>query len=131
MKQPAITFVINNNSYSLSATDVAGIRDMPSTDRQHLIALLESVKSAEALSRVAVENAVDTARKASAAPGVVRPVDYQAVKPERLGVGDADALMARLIAEENRNKKSGLTKQSIYKVFGGFAVVVFLLVILL
>ncbi|MEH6593359.1 MAG: hypothetical protein V7746_24025 [Halioglobus sp.] len=131
MKQPAITFVINNNSYSLCATDAAGIRSMPAADRQCLIALLESVKSEEARSRSAVQNAVDAARKAPVAPALGRAVDYQAVKPERLGAGDADALMARLIAEENRNKKPGLTKLSIYKVFGGFAVVVFLLVILL
>ena len=38
-------------------------------------------------------------------------------KPERLGAGDVDALMAKLIAEEKQNKRPGITKSDIYKWF--------------
>jgi hypothetical protein len=133
MKQSPITIVINDNSYRLCVTDLAAIRKIPSEDRQHLIALLESVKNEEARSSTAVQDVVNTVLGASAdvTTRVGRPADYQAVKPERLGAGDVDALMARLIVEEGRNKKPGLTKQSIFKFAGGIAVVVFLLVVLL
>ena len=123
MQQSAITVVINGSAYSLRADDVAAVSAMPAADRQQLLALLEALKGAERTADRIVQNSLRVA--AGAAP---HGVDQ--VKPERLGAGDADALMARLVMEENRHKKPLPTRQSLYKWVTVFAVVVVLLVVI-
>ena len=107
---------------------------IPKTDRQQLMTLLEAVKHQEILSLAAVQKAVDSARlpsrSALKADEAGSPVNYSNTKPERLGSGDVDALMARLIQEEKRNQKPGLTQWSIYKVVAGLAAVLILIVLI-
>jgi len=138
MEQAIVTFIINGKTYSLRASDGEAIREIPSADRQQLIALLEAVKLQETLSHRAVQNAaqkaVDKTRIASqAATNGAKAGDTterQDIKPERLGSGDIDALMSRLIMEEKRDKKPGLTTQGLVKWVAGLAAIIILLVLI-
>lgn len=135
MKQPTITFIINGTTYSLCASDTGAIRKIPAIDRQHLVTLLEQVKDQENLSAAAVQQEMDKARFYSRSPtsvpaAVIQPGQGD-IAPERLGGGDIDALMARLVLEDKRSRKPTLTKRGIYKVIGVFAVLVVLLVVIL
>jgi hypothetical protein len=122
MNESGITFVVNGNAYSLRPNDGAAAGAIPAADRQQLIALLETVKEAE---RTADRIAESSRQKvAGAGPG-----NMDQIKPERLGAGDADALMARLVMEENRHKKAIPTRQGFYKWMAVFAFVVILLVV--
>jgi hypothetical protein len=123
MDQSGITFVVNGNAYSLRAGDTGAAGAIPAADRQQLIALLETVQEAErAANRIA-----EGSRQVLAGTD---PIDMGQMKPERLGAGDADALMARLVMEESRDKKSIPTRQGLYKWFAICAVVVILLVVI-
>jgi hypothetical protein len=70
-------------------------------------------------------------RSATSAPAAGIQSGHNDVKPERLGSGDIDALMARLVVEDNRNRKPVLTKHGIYKAIGALAVIVVLFVFIL
>jgi hypothetical protein len=134
MKQPAVTFVVNNRTYSLSASDTEAMRNIPAADRQQLITLLEAIKVQDSLARAAVQAAAESviapSQAAIRAPETGNRTTHQDSKPERLGSGDVDALMARLILEEKQNQKPGLTKQGLYKVLVGAAVFIFFLVLI-
>jgi hypothetical protein len=134
MEQPKITFIINDKTYSLIASDARAIRDIPSADRQQLILLLDAIKQQDALAQVAVQHAVERAQ-VSTKPPVTGPenggtLDQKAPKPERLGSGDIDAMMTRLIMEEKRDKKPGLTTQDLVKWVAGLTVAIILLVLI-
>lgn len=128
MEQSKITFIVDGNTYHLRATDSEAIREIPGADRQQLIALLEAVKQQDRLARAAVEQA---AVQQAAVHGAGDPLAPGAVRPERLGSGDVDALMARLAMEEARGRKPGMSSGGVYKWAGGFVAVVVLLVLLL
>lgn len=134
MEQSKITFIVNGNTYSLRASDSAAIRDIPADQRQQLIALLEAVKVQDSLSSAAVNSAVERAKgraqPASNSPGTVTVDTPQPQVPERLGRGDVDALMARLVLEEKHQRKTGPTKQGIYKLAAGIAFGLILLVLI-
>ena len=134
MSQSRITVIINGTTYSLCASETEAMGNIPAADRGQLIALLEALKSQETSSGEAVERAVNYATRSapaatfnSAAGGQIQ----QQPSPERLGTGDVDALMARLVMEDSQNKKQGLTKQGIYKGLAGFLALVVLLVLIL
>ena len=127
MHSPAITFIVDGKTYSLSAGNSAAIRAIPADHRQQLIALLEAIKHQDNVSKAAVQKAVDYAKAPQDKAG--KPLQDKVPKPERLGSVDADALMARLIIEEKRGKKPGLTKEGLYKVLAGFVAVIFLLIV--
>ncbi|MDH5613226.1 MAG: hypothetical protein OEY66_12315 [Gammaproteobacteria bacterium] len=135
MNQPPVIVIINKKPYTLTATDSETIRAIPTEDRQQLIALLEALKlqespvPASAMPISAGTNA--PSYTAATDPGSVNVPDHQTINRERLHSGDADALMAQLIMEENLNKKPGLTKQSIHKWTAVIAVIVFFLVLIL
>ncbi|MCB1699678.1 MAG: hypothetical protein H6985_17715 [Pseudomonadales bacterium] len=128
MDQPTITFFLNGKTYSLRPGDTAAIGAIPSEDRQVLLALLESVKQQEDLAMAVARRAVDKARGAS--HGVTAPPGPRPAAGERLGSGDVDALMARLVMEENRNRKPALTRQGMYKWVLGSAAIIILLLLL-
>lgn len=135
MKQPTITFIINGSTYSICASDTAAIRKISTIDRQHLVTLLEQVKYQESLSAAAVQQAMDKAKfyshdATSVTAAAIQP-DPKDIKPERLGSGDIDALMARLVLEEQRSRKPALSKRWMYKVISVFAVLLVLLLIIL
>lgn len=134
MEPTPITFVMNGKTYRISADKPEAIRHIPRADREQLIQLLEEVKlqdqlAAHAVGQVAAK-AMPPAAKIPAASNVVSAAQPVQPKPEPLGAGDVDDLMARLIMEENRNKKPGLSAQAIYMWAAGILAVIFLLVVL-
>ena len=130
MEQARITFVINGKTFSLRASDGDGIGAMPAPERQQLIDLLEAVKQHESRTREVARRALDKAAlSGGAAAGT--PGDYRPAGGERLGSGDVDALMARLVAEDNRKRNPGPTRQDLYKWVLGIGVVFILLVLIL
>ena len=135
MKQPTIIFIINGTTYSLCASDTEAIRNIPSSDRQHLITLLEQVKIQEKLSVAVVQQQIDKGkfytRDAKRVPEAGTQPDHKTNKPERLGSGDIDAVMAQLVVEEKRSRKPALTKLGMYKVIGWFAAFIVFLVLIL
>jgi hypothetical protein len=134
MTEPTVTVIIEGRTYRLCASDTSALRDMPTGDRQHLMTLLQELQRQDGLSRVAVQNALEHARSTSLpsanASGVGVSLAEQGKSPERLGSGDIDAVMARLVVEENRSRKPALTAPRLYKMVGMFAVAVILLVLI-
>lgn len=128
MEQAPVTFIVSGNTYSLRAGDTEAIRAISGEDRRQLIALLEAVKEQERLSQVAVQAA---ANRVGMGPEATLTSASSSPSPERLGSGDADALMARLIMEENRNKKPPISTQTLYKWLGVTLTVIVLLVMIL
>ena len=134
MDQPRITFVINDNTYSLRPTDQQAITAISNADRQQLLALLEAIKTHDTLSRVEVQKAAERAeillQNGGEGATANAPHSHPSPRPERLGSGDTDALMARLVMEEKLNRKPGVTKNTVYKFTGGIAVVIILLIVI-
>ena len=130
MDESRITFVINGKTFSLRASDGEGIGAIPAAERRQLIDLLEAVKQQENRAREIARRAMD---KASSSPGGIAGAaapNYSPGRGERLGTGDVDALMARLVAEESRNRKPGLTREGLLKwVLGAVAVIILLVLI--
>ena len=131
MEQTRITFVINGKTFSLRASDGEGIGAMPAAERQQLIDLLEAVKQHESRTREIAQRALDKAALTAGGAAAGATPDYRPAGGERLGSGDVDALMARLIAEDNRKRKPGPTRQDLYKWVLGIGVVFILLVLIL
>ncbi len=134
-KQPT-TFILNGNTYRLLPTDSDAIRQIPKADRQQLIELLEAIQQQDRLSQAAVQQAATktsqtaaiTTAKTNPASATTATTPTQQTPPERLGEGDIDDLMTRLIMEEKGNKKPQLTPQTIYLWAGGIlAVIIFLI----
>jgi hypothetical protein len=136
MSYPRITFIIHGTTYSLCASETEAMRSIPGADRAQLITLLEALKHQDASPNEVVNSAVNCTKRSVPTEAAThtalgaRAAMSQAM-PERLGAGDVDALMARLVMEESQSKKQGLTKQSVYKGLAGFLVLVVLLVIIL
>ena len=128
MNQPKIIVIINKKPYILYASDVESIRSIPSSERQQLITLLESIKKQESLSQ-SENQQVELAASTITDAGIIS--GEQKMKPELMNSGDVDAVMAQLIMEENLKKKSGPTKQSINKWMIVIAAIIFLLVLIL
>lgn len=136
MEKQTTTFILNGNTYKVGPTDTDAIRQIPKAERQQLIELLEAVKLQDRLAQVAVQQAVSKADQAASA--VKAKPGYEAVSTtlppeattERLGEGDIDDLMTRLIMEERTNQKPQTTPQTIYKWTGGIIIVVILLLYL-
>ncbi|MDH5387840.1 MAG: hypothetical protein OEY06_05280 [Gammaproteobacteria bacterium] len=129
MNQQDIIVIINKKPYTLNASDVEKIRNIPSVDRQQLIVLLEAIKREEvSTQQMAAKVSAITSTISSDTSNVS---GSQYMQPERQASADPDALMAQLIMEDQRNKKPGLTKHSIQKWTAIIAVVVFLLILFL
>jgi hypothetical protein len=125
MEHPLITFIVNGKTFSLRAGDSAALGAIPEAERRQLLALLDALKQQDERAEALVQGAV--ARATSRSPQAAAST----ARPERLGSGDVDALMARLVLEENRNRKPGPTRHDLYKWLLGFAAVVVLLVLIL
>jgi len=133
MENKPITFVINGNTYNLRSTDAEGIRKMPTPDRRELISLLEAIKEQDQLALAAIERRINKA-KISAQPTspttIPSPGQTLGEDSKRLGRGDVDNLMAKLMIEEKRNQKSLPTKNSFYKWMAIFIAVIVLLLLI-
>jgi hypothetical protein len=134
MQQPTITFIVNDKTYRLCATDSHAMRELPVADRQQLITLLEALKQQDILARQAVEQAVTRAKAgpttAAGKSNTGTQPQQPTVKPERLGSGDVDALMARLVMEDKLSQKPGLTQQGMYKVIAWAVAVIIALIVI-
>ena len=127
MEHPLITFIVNGKTFSLRAGDSAALGAIPDAERRQLLALLDALKQQDERAEALVQGAVARARATPRSPQAAAST----ARPERLGSGDVDALMARLVLEENRNRKPGPTRHDLYKWLLGFAAVVVLLVLIL
>jgi hypothetical protein len=130
MEQPRITFVINGNTYSLCATEQQAFGEIPDIDRQHLITLLEAIKRHEVVSSAKAQQAVERAQSLLHDTSGFTSAQQHLPKPERLGSGDAEALMARLVMEEEMKRKPAMTTTSVYKFIAGLAVAVVILILI-
>ena len=135
MKQSPIIVIINKKTYTLCASDVESIRNIPNADRQQLVTLLETIKRIESPVQPVAEQVAAkvnaTLQAATTVSSAGSMPDYRNMMPENLNSGDADAVMAQLIMEEGLKKKPGITKHSIYKWVVGVAVIIILLVLIL
>jgi hypothetical protein len=120
-QQTPITVIVNGRTYTLSPGMSEAMRSMLPGDRGQLIELLEALREQERLSRAAVDAAAASAMAAGGVAGAMA-----SPKPERLGSGDVDALMARLVMEEQRNRKPPISRGSLYK-WSGIGVGIMLL----
>jgi len=130
MEQAAITFIVNGKTFSLRAGDAAALGAIPHAERQQLMALLEALKQQDDRAAALAQVAVERARTTSRAPQAQAPAAASTPRPDRLGSGDVDALMARLVLEENRNREPGPTRHDLYKWLLGFAAAVIVLVLI-
>jgi hypothetical protein len=126
-KNSSITVVIAGNTYSLRVDDPKSLRDMPADDRDQLIAVLDALKVQRdkslrvAQAAVARSSGIGTVAQSAVA-------EAQGAQPgERLGKGDVDAIMARLIMEERQKQKPGLQRSTIYKIAAAIVVLIILL----
>lgn len=126
MNDTNITIVIAGNTYTLRSGDLKSLRNMPAQDRDQLIDLLEALKAQREKTERLVQNALakNTVNRASAR-GASNA--NQTAPAERLGKGDVDAIMARLIAEEKQRQKPGLKRATIYKFAAAIIVIIVLL----
>ena len=113
MARSGITVVIDGNTYTLQSSDLQSIRDMPADERSRLIQLLEVVKAQHEKSQRTVQEAL-LKNSGNAVQDATRGVQLARSK-ERLGKGDIDEIMARLIMEEKQQQKPGLQASTIYK----------------
>ena len=143
LNKSGITVVVAGNTYTLRSDDPQGMRDMPAGDRDQLIALLEALKAQRDRTQRVAQAAVARVVAGNATPGAIgagtgAPVQSrqqmqsqpQTQPGERLGKGDVDAIMARLIMEERQQRKPGLKPSTIYKIAAGVIVVIAVLSII-
>lgn len=137
MNHPSITVVIEGNTYTLKSDELQSMRDMPKGDRVQLIKLLEVLKAQHEKSQRMVQAALVKTAAAGATSVTAGSSENSessegggkiAQPAQRLGKGDVDELMARLIMEERQEKeRSRLKPATIYKFM---AVVVGIIVVL-
>ena len=130
MDQSRITFVINGQTFSLRPGDADGIGAIPAAERQQLIELLQAVQQHDRRVGDIARSARDRAAVSPAGTAGAMQPEYRPAGAERLGSGDVDALMARLVAEDNRNRKSTPSREGLLKwVLGAVGAVILLVLI--
>lgn len=137
MKQPNVTFFLNDNTYHLSATDTEAIKAIPKEDRQQLLEMLEAIKAVSVESQPVVSHSLQASkpqlRKGSAAiPSALLAGSQASQETGRSNteqVSNADALMARLVAEDRIQRGEGLTKKGVYTFIGAFTAIVIILIL--
>ena len=130
MDQSRITFVINGQTFSLRPGDADGIGAIPAAERQQLIELLQAVQQHDRRVGDIARSARDRAALSPAGTAGAMQPEYRPAGAERLGSGDVDALMARLVAEDNRNRKSTPSREGLLKwVLGAVGAVILLVLI--
>lgn len=128
-QHPTITVIINGKDYRLNADNPAALSQLPTADGAELLHLLEALKRERQRASKAVQDALQKKPQIKAKTPQEQARSSLA-KTDRLGRGDADALMAQLVAEEARNRKPGLSPQGVYKFVGGSALLVILLLLI-
>lgn len=127
MNQSNITITIDGVTYNLDPANADSINRLPIAQRQQLISLLEVIKQQSESN----PQTVNTPERPSQVKAVNPFQDQDIANPERMGSGDIDALMARLIMEEQANEKPIPTGRGLYKFVIGVAVVTIILILVL
>lgn len=131
-----ITFVINGNTYSISPDDPNALTSIASSDQAALLTLFESLKQQRASlelranQRLAQSSTSSSAIAAASNNSSDNKSLAQSTKRERLGRGDAEALMAKLIMEEKAKQKQQPSPSSFYKWILGIAGLIIICIIL-
>lgn len=125
MSKSSITVVIAEKTYVLQPSAPQAMREIPKQHREQLIGLLEVLKSQHEASQRAVDSALAAATLPGQVPGQAPAGDSP--QRDKMGEGDIDDLMARLILEEKRSRKAGLKPATIYK----FTAVIVLVILVL
>lgn len=112
MHSPSITVVFQGNTYVLNASKPEAMREIPKADREQLIELLEVLRQQHAFG----ERRVQAALSQSQAAG--KPTASTGTGTDKIGAGDVDDIMARLILEERATRKSTIKPTTIYLVTG-------------
>ena len=127
MNQPPVIVIINKKPYTLNLADNKSLHQIPVEDRRQLVTLLEKIKQLDApVPAIARQR---TAASETSQVTTSYPVN-KSVNAERLHSGDADAVMAQLIMEDQLNKKPPLTKQAIHKWLAVVMAVIFFTVLI-
>lgn len=130
MNSDKVTFVINGNTYSISAGDPKAISSISSPDKKALLTLLESLKQQQEATEQRANQRLAQAAMASSSVGSsankpsAAALSDKPQKAERLGRGDADALMARLIMEEKAKQKNIPNQGRFYKWILGISAII-------
>lgn len=134
-----ITFIIDNKVYKLSADDLRAINEISDDHKEKLITLLSAVKKSHQSSLSSIPSADEKIIPIHGNPssGLSASSDHLASSSlgsikgkERLSESDTNELVARLIMQEKQQQKPGLSKKSIYKVFGFFVICIVLLILI-
>lgn len=121
MSRSMITCVVNGNAYRFDTINDEEIKRVLPADKQQLLELLESINKYEVkLQKQAVKTNAKTKMF----------TQQHELKPERMSSQDIDALMNKLILEDQENKKSAGDKGKRYKYLGMLIVGLVLLMIL-
>ena len=130
MRKTPVIVIINKKPYTLDVNNIETIDSMPAIDRQQLIELLEVIK-AQTIQITTQPGAGSLQQAKPAIPNSTNTSSPQSNNLDRLHSGDADAVMAQLIMEEELNKKPAPSKQSIHKGIIIVAAIIILLVLIL
>jgi len=116
----AITVVIGGRPHQLVADDPASFSTLSAGDRQQLLSLLQALSKPSVAREAAISSGPVSAPHRNGAA-------LQEPKPERMGAGDVDALMAKLIAEDQRDRATPPGKHRADKVLAVIAIGLFIL----
>ncbi len=123
-----ITIVINGNSYRLSTDNPKAMRDMPVAERAQLINLLKVLNAQHLQAQQQLEQTVARQQNPVLQASISQPqtANDKPATGERMGKGDVEQMMARLIAGEKSKQKPLMTASTIYKFVGVVFLVIFL-----
>ena len=131
MSASTITLVVNGNAYQLSATNTASLRAINPCDRRALLMLLEALKYDDQLApRIADRVLPQTCSTITDDVIVEGSHITESLSQERMGSGDVDALMAKLIAEDQQSRKSQKNRPSMIKWAAMLVMAIILLVVI-
>lgn len=125
MTESNITLIINGNTYTLRIDDTHALREIPSADRQQLMALLNAVKMAGALPPKPSQLSSVNMQTAPISPMLNQP----AQNPQPKSAVNAEQLMAKLMLEDRDSRGEGLTKKGVYWFIGIFTAIVITLIL--
>ena len=132
MQDQKITFIVNGKVYKVDTNDRTSLQKIAPADRLQLIHTLESLKNvqASAPTQAAVTKPAQSAQTKPVPRSLAQPVkNNQAETPvHRTGKGDADAYMQQLIMQQKNQNTEIPDKNTVYKWFLIFFVVLVILV---
>ncbi len=130
MKSVKIALKINGTVYRVCATDSASLKSIPDLERQQLIELLEAIQREDRLMRVVVQPRLGRVEVVPSVDVNSSNFDYSTVNPERVGSGDVDDLVNRLIMEERSQQGSPVGKKAVWWLIGIIGIILGIIILL-